>query len=125
MGLVLYASAVDVELPFVNGPAAGEPETHAIMLHQVGGMLWNGVPLEVVGRSNNRDGNWAAERHSNHILLTLSPRRTPAVEPLLDDVDVAFIVCQLDPDVRVGLQEPGQQRLQDHGDRNSCRVDAQ
>ena len=119
------SSAVDLELPLVDGTAAGKPESHAVVLHQVGWMPWNRVPLEVVGRSDNRHGNRAAERHGNHVLLDAFPRANAGVEPSFDDVDVTLVVRHLDLDVRVRFQEPGQQRLQDHGDRDAGRVDAQ
>ena len=49
----------------------------------------------------------------------------PGVEAPLDDVHVAFVIRELDLDIRIGLEEPGQQRLQHHRDRDARRIDAQ
>ena len=61
-------------------------------MHEVGGVPWNGVPLEVVGRSDDGNGNRAAERHSHHILLDTFPQANAGVEPSFDDVDVTLVV---------------------------------
>ena len=56
------------------GPAAGESESHAVVMHQVGGVPRNAVSREVLGRSNDGNGNRAAERHGNHVLLNTLPQ---------------------------------------------------
>src|SRR6202012_2874529 len=81
--------------------------------------------LEVTGGSDDGYANRPTERQSDHIFLNTLSHSNANVEPSFDDVHVALIIRQLHVDIRIGLQEPGQQRLEDHGSRDSRCVDAQ
>jgi hypothetical protein len=95
------------------------------VVDQIAGVPRGGVTVEVIGRAHDGHCHRAAQWHGDHVLLDAFSQSNAGVEALFDDIDIALVVGDLDLDVRMGFQEPRQQRLQGHGHGDACRVDAQ
>lgn len=111
--------SIALELPWRNRAAEEFPH-QAGVLQQLARMRGHAAPRQVGRRARHREALRArADRDGDHVLLQPLAIADAGVAATGDDIDKIVIDHQLDPDLRIGMQE-----LVDHGlQKEARRVD--
>jgi hypothetical protein len=94
------------------------------MPQQVFGLGGRTTLFQVPGRSNHDVAQRWTKRHRDHVERNILDTANAGIEPTVDDVDDRGVAEELQLDVRVGTQEPLDQRSQDELNRRGGCVDA-